>query len=245
MTEMISSLIRCCIERTSVWLWPEICPFCGKASSQGICSSCRKKLDTLKVKSPKCMRCGKPVSSEEQEYCYDCMRSAHLYDRGVGLWLHREPVNRSIYQFKYHNQRRFGKFYAEEMIRTYRHVIKKWNPDLILPIPLHSRRKKERGYNQAALISREIGSALGIPVDEKSLVRRIYTDPQKRLGRQERKKNLSQAFALKKDFLPVPVILLVDDIYTTGSTIDAAAGVLKKKGVEKVYFLTISIGQGY
>ena len=124
-------------------------------------------------------------------------------------------------------------------------MIKKWDPDLILPIPLHRRRRKERGYNQSALISREIGRLLGIPVDEKSLVRSIYTNPQKRLGRGERKRNLNQVFALKKDFLPVPVILLVDDIYTTGSTIDAAAGVLKKIGVEKVYFLTISIGQGY
>ncbi len=86
---------------------------------------------------------------------------------------------------------------------------------------------------------------LGIPVDEKSLYRKFYTDPQKTLGHKERRKNLKHAFALKQGFQVVPTVLLIDDIYTTGNTIDAAASVLKKKGVEKVYFLTISIGQGY
>ena len=86
---------------------------------------------------------------------------------------------------------------------------------------------------------------LGIPVDEKSLYRKFYTDPQKTLSHKERRKNLKHAFALKKGFRVVPTVLLIDDIYTTGNTIDAAAMVLKEKGVEKVYFLTISIGQGF
>ena len=85
---------------------------------------------------------------------------------------------------------------------------------------------------------------LGIPVDEKSLYRKFYTDPQKTLSHKERRKNLRRAFAVRKSFFPVKTVLLIDDIYTTGSTMDAAAQVLKEKGVEKVYFLTISIGQG-
>ncbi len=191
------------------------------------------------------MQCGKPVRHSEQEFCYDCMRVRHSYDRGLSMWLHQDPVNKSIYQFKYHNQRRYGIHYAKELVRAYGHTIRKWNPDLILPIPLHKKRRKKRGYNQAAIISRELGELLHIPVDEKSLVRRVYTDPQKTLGRQERKENLKHVFAVKKEFYPVRVVLLVDDIYTTGNTIDAVTEVLKKKGVEKVYFLTISIGQGY
>ena len=245
MIEFISFIFKSVVIKAGVWLWPEICPFCGRASNQGICKNCRKELETLRIKDPRCMQCGKPVRRSEQEYCYDCMHAAHLYDRGLSLWLHRKPVNHSIYQFKYHNQRRFGEIYAEEIISAYSRIIKKWNPDLILPVPLHEKRRKERGYNQAALVSRKLGSVLGIPVDEKSLVRRIYTAPQKELGRRERRENLSLAFALRKEFSSVPVVLLVDDIYTTGSTIDAVAGLLKKKGVEKVYFLTISIGQGY
>lgn len=124
-------------------------------------------------------------------------------------------------------------------------MIRGWGPDLIMPVPLHKKRRRKRGYNQAGVLGRRLGRLLGIRVDDKSLLRRVYTDPQKKLGRLERKKNLRNAFALKESFKPVPVVLLVDDIYTTGNTIDAVSEVLKKKGVEKVYFLTISIGQGY
>lgn len=131
------------------------------------------------------------------------------------------------------------------MAVAYGRIVKRWKPDLIMPVPLHKERRRKRGYNQAAVLGRELGRILGIPVDDTSLFRRIHTDPQKALGRQDRKKNLRRAFALREDFRPVPAVLLVDDIYTTGNTIDAVSEVLKKKGVEKVYFLTISIGQGY
>ena len=232
-------------DRAAAWLWPEVCPFCARVSSQGICSACRGKLEALKIQEPRCMGCGKPIHHGEQEYCYDCMHMKHSYDRGYGLWLHKEPVSTSIYQFKYHNQRRYGVCYVEEFIRCYGHMIKRWTPDLIIPIPLHRKRRRQRGYNQAAVLCRELGRRLGIPVDEKGLVRKLYTEPQKKLSHQERSKNLRHAFRVKKCFKPVSTVLLIDDIYTTGSTIDAAAAVLKKKGVEKVYFLTISIGQGY
>lgn len=229
----------------STWLWPEVCPFCGCASSRGICPACQEALELLRVREPRCMQCGKPIRHAEQEYCHDCMHTRHHYDRGLSLWLHREPVRRSIYQFKYHNQRRYGILYTEELIRCYGHMIKRWNPDLIIPIPLHKKRRKKRGYNQAAIISRELGKRLRIPVDDGILIRRIATSPQKGLGHSERKKNVRNAFMMKKEVRRGITVLLVDDIYTTGNTIDAAAEVLKAGGIEKVYFLTISIGQGY
>ena len=114
-----------------------------------------------------------------------------------------------------------------------------------MPIPLHPSRKRKRGYNQAQILAEEIGKILEIPVDSKSLIRTRKTSPQKKLGHQERKKNLKHAFAVKHTFQAAKRVLLVDDIYTTGNTIDAVSNVLKQKGVENVYFLTISIGQGY
>ena len=191
-------------------LWPEVCPFCQKVCRDGICKECRKKLELLKVREPRCMQCGKQIRSVEQEYCYDCMHTHHYYERGLSLWNHKNPVNQSVYQFKYHNQRRYG----------------------IL-------------YNQAQILAEEIGKILEIPVDSKSLIRTRKTSPQKKLGHQERKKNLKHAFAVKHTFQAAKRVLLVDDIYTTGNTIDAVSNVLKQKGVENVYFLTISIGQGY
>lgn len=114
-----------------------------------------------------------------------------------------------------------------------------------MPVPLHPSRKRKRGYNQAQILAEEIGKILEIPVDSKSLIRTRKTSPQKKLGHKERKKNLKHAFAVKHTFQTVKRVLLVDDIYTTGNTIDAVSNVLKQKGVENVYFLTISIGQGY
>lgn len=191
------------------------------------------------------MRCGKPVRYPEQEYCYDCQEASHVFDRGYSLWLHKKPVNQSIYQFKYHNQRRFAAYYADELARAFSPVLKTWNPDLIMPIPLHRKRRKIRGYNQALLVAEALGERTRLPVDTKSLVRVRYTSPQKKLDPVSRKRNLERAFAVKESFVPVSTVLLIDDIYTTGNTLDAAATKLKERGVGKVYFLTISIGQGY
>ena len=200
-------------------LWPEVCPFCQKVCRDGICKECRKKLKLLKVREPRCMQCGKQIRSVEQEYCYDCMHTHHYYERGLSLWNHKNPVNQSVYQFKYHNQRRYGILYSQELVKEFQ--------------------------NQAQILAEEIGKILEIPVDSKSLIRTRKTSPQKKLGHQERKKNLKHAFAVKHTFQAAKRVLLVDDIYTTGNTIDAVSNVLKQKGVENVYFLTISIGQGY
>ena len=194
------------------------------------------------------MCCGKPVRYMEQEYCYDCAHTHHYYDRGMALWLHKKPVSQSIYQFKFHNQRSFGKYYAKEMVSQHKGTLHSLNTDIIIPIPLHSKKRRKRGYNQAEIVAKEIGKLLAIPVDEKILERTQDTNPQKTLDPQKRRKNIRTAFEVRKEkseMLRGKAVLLIDDIYTTGSTMDEAARILKKAGAEKVYYLTISIGQGY
>lgn len=226
-------------------LWPEVCPFCGRIYQKGICPACEIKLKKLEIKQPYCMRCGKPLRRQEQEYCYDCKKAKHYFDRGRALWLHKPPVSYSIYQFKYHNQRVFGKYYAEEIYRQFETYIHEWNPDLIVPIPLHFRRKRRRGYNQSKIIAHELAELIHVPVSENVLRRIRYTNPQKKLDHKARKKNLCNAFAVTKVPKGVKNIILIDDIYTTGNTINEAARKLKESGVENVFFLTVSIGQGY
>ena len=161
------------------------------------------------------------------------------------MWVHKEPVSNSIYQFKYHNQRAFAKEYAKVLVGQFEKEIRRWNPDVLIPVPLHKKRKKKRGYNQAELLAAEIGRLMNLPVETNLVVRTKNTKPQKNQGHRGRKQNLKQAFGLKYRFRKGCTIVVVDDIYTTGNTIDAVSFLLKKAGAEKVYFLTISIGQGY
>lgn len=230
------------------FLWPEVCPFCERVYKNGVCPECKKILKGLQIKEPRCMKCGKPLRYQEQEYCYDCMKDPHFYDRGFSVWLHKKPVNQSIYQFKYHNRRQHAIYYAEKMMILYEHTIKSMGmhkPDVIIPIPLHKKRQKMRGYNQSEIIAGYLGEKLKIPVEKNWLIRTGYTEPQKKLNRKDRKKNLQHVFSVTNQYRPVKTVLLIDDIYTTGSTIDSAAKALKSRGTQIVYFLTISIGQGY
>lgn len=194
------------------------------------------------------MKCGKPFRYNEQEYCHDCMHTQHYFDRGAAIWLHKEPVNHSVYQFKYHNQRTFGRYYAAEILKKYRSTLLNWKPDIIIPIPLHLTKLRKRGYNQAALVAKELGKYLRVTVDIKGFRRVRGTVPQKGLNPAERRMNLEGAFSVREHLraaLKGKTVLLIDDIYTTGSTMDEAARTLKKEGAEKVFYLTISIGQGY
>ena len=224
-------------------IYPKTCCFCGKVSEKELCDVCAKKV--IYIEEPRCKCCGKPVRYAEQEYCYDCQKNTHAYEQGKSLWIHKMPVSLSIYQFKYKNRRIYGEFYAKEMARLYGNLIRFWGVEVIVPIPLHRRKKRLRGYNQAAVIAKQLGKIIGIPVDCNSIVRNRYTRPQKELNDKERKQNLKQAFSVTNKWKNYKRVLLIDDIYTTGSTIDTVAEELKKNGVQKVWFLTISIGQGY
>lgn len=224
-------------------LYPKTCCFCGKVCKTEICEECETEI--VYIKEPRCKRCGKPVRYEEQEYCYDCQKKEVYYEQGKNIWLHKGKVSWSIYQFKYHNRRIYGEFYAKELFRLYGECIKNWGIEVIIPVPIHMKRKRYRGYNQAEVIANELGRLTGIPVDTKTVIRICDTRPQKELDDKERRRNLQKAFSIEKKWDASKRILLIDDIYTTGSTINAIAKMLVEKTKSKVWFLTISIGQDF
>lgn len=198
-----------------------------------------------------CLRCGKDLAESESEYCGDCRKTDHHFDGGSGLYRHGGPVSAALYRFKYTNQRQYRQVFIRELLQYRGAELRRWQPDLIVPVPLSLRRRLNRGYNQSALLARELGRQTGIPVC--TLLKRIrHTTPQRLLNRGERRCNLAGAFALRttalreerRCFRQDACLLLIDDIYTTGSTMDALAAVLKHRGAARVYFLTISIGQG-
>ena len=226
-------------------IYPRRCPVCDDivGGTRLICEPCRLRLHP--VREPFCKKCGKPLSTQEAEYCPDCGRRKHLYTRGRAVFEYDFVMRESIGRFKYENRREYGDFYVREMLGSCKEAVRSWNIDLISPIPLHRSRRRTRGFNQAELIARKLGKELGIPVSADTLLRSRKTKPQKELNDQERRNNLKNAFKIGKNDLEFKKILLIDDIYTTGSTIDAAASVLLDHGAEKVYFLSISIGRGY
>ena len=190
------------------------------------------------------MRCGKPLRKETQEYCADCGSSVHALTQGRNLWLHQETVSGALYRFKYKNRRCWGKIFAEELAARYGAQIERWKIDEIMPIPLHPSRLRKRGFNQSGILAEELSALTGIPVQKEALCRMKKTTPQKELDRKGRQKNLKGAFGVSKSWKPCKNVLLIDDIYTTGATLEHAAKVLKIAGAQNVYFLTVSIGQG-
>ena len=180
---------------------------------------------------------------EMQEFCRDCGEKKHYFVQGKSLWIYEAEVKKSIYRFKYQNKREYAKGYAEEIAKQYGGWMQKKKIQAIVPIPLYKKKQKKRGYNQAQILAEELGRIWNLPVYTDLLVRIRDTKPQKMLSNTERKNNLKKAFKTTENIVQLKHILLVDDIYTTGSTLDAAAAVLLTAGAEEIYTCCIGIGK--
>lgn len=225
-------------------LFPLRCPVCDDIVTpfgEKICLDCMKKL--CYITPPTCMRCGKKLDSEEKEFCRDCSNKAHRYVQGRALYEYRS-VAPAIYRFKYKNRQEYADFFGEETARYLGDFIRKAAPDGLVPVPLHKKRQRRRGFNQSYLLAQAIGRYTGIPVYDNLLKRVKNTVPLKLLNPEERQNNLKKAFIMVGNDVKLKTIMVIDDIYTTGSTIDEAAAVLMAGGVEKVYFLTLACGAG-
>lgn len=232
-------------------IYPVRCPICAEIvvpKGDRVCSSCKDKL--LYISEPRCKKCSKPIGYEEKEYCSDCERKKYSFDLGYAIWIYNEDMKHSIADFKYHSKKEYAKFYIEEMVRLYGRSIEKLGPDVVVPIPVHKSKYIERGYNQADILARGFGKALGLPVKSKLLIRTKKTLPQKKLSDKERLRNLREAFKYNEteaNSCPKKItkVLLVDDIFTTGSTIEACTNILKAQGILEVYFIVLCIGESF
>lgn len=234
------------VEELLSLIYPRCCPVCHKIvtpKGEMICKSCRKRLRP--IQEPRCKKCGKPLAKEEQEYCYDCAKGKHCYEEGIALYVYDDVMQKSIAYFKFRNRREYAKAYAEEVERYLGWKLLCWEADCLIPVPIHKQKLIQRGFNQAEVLAKAISRLIGIVVDAELLARVQKTLPQKELNDEERRKNLINAFQIQKKGVKYKRVILVDDIYTTGSTIDACARVLKASGIQKVYFLSLCIGTGY
>lgn len=223
-------------------LYPSRCPVCNRILSDRklrICPVCSGSLHL--IEEHYCLKCGKPLP-ETEEYCADCKGRKREFCQGRGVFLYNMQMKNSLLRYKYYGSREYGRYYAEKI---YRHVgtqIKNWNPDVLVPVPMTRRKKRIRGFNQAEDLAEKIGELLQIPVAAGLAVKKKETKSQKKLNAAERMGNLKDAFGITESVQGLK-ILIVDDVYTTGSTIETLAGCLKKSGAGEIYFVTLCIGQ--
>lgn len=235
-------------------LFPRVCPVCKDILTDAeraegnpfLCRYCLKKLQF--VSDPVCMKCGAPLPEDAKEYCVNCENRERNYDRGASLLIHDDNARTILYDLKYSGKKENADFLGLEAARDLGPKIIRWQPEVLIPVPLHRKRELERGFNQAALLADKLAENLealygfSLPVDGCGLIRQKKTRPQKELSSKERAENVKGKFCLDRTgWPPYQRVLLLDDIFTSGATLNECAGVLKDAGVRKVYFVTMSI----
>lgn len=229
-------------------LFPRHCPICNRLVPWGayIHEECRRELPL--ISSPVCMRCGKPISSSTNEYCYDCRIFPKSFRRGLSLFLYNNRTRPIMTAFKYKNRRGLADFFIQELCHYRLSQLKSFKIDAIVPVPIHKNKYKKRGYNQAALLSSRLALILNLPHYPDMLIRSVDTLPQKQFSPQARLNNLKKAFRFNSRYDNLLSkstsfsILLVDDIYTSGATMEACTRILLEAGITEVSVLSICIG---
>lgn len=252
-------------------IYPAHCPVCGQILSvpkhrlslalpsrihlppiQGlICKPCFYRLPF--VLDQFCIICGRPLENPLADRCDDCRRYPHAFSESRAVFSYKGSVQQALFQLKYRGRKEYVRFFAAAMSYYLASWIYSRSITAIVPIPLHKSRLKVRGYNQAAEIAVRLGEHIKIPVYQDLLIRKKATTAQKDLNRTQRMENLSHAFCINPKYLGQADdgncfpslthehILLLDDIYTTGSTVDAAATVLTNAGCPSVFAATVAV----
>jgi ComF family protein len=241
----IGSTIRRAGEALLALVYPPHCAQCGADTAAGVhlCADCAA--EARKIEAPFCARCSEPFSGAITGTftCANCADRPLYFDAAVTRYLSRGVVREFIHRFKYD-----GHFYL-------RHPLADWMAaaleddrlrtpavDAFVPVPLHSARFREREFNQAEVLARLLTRRTGIPLLP-ALQRTRYTTTQTRLDRHERMENLRNAFRVRqtRDVINRHLVL-VDDVFTTGSTVDECARVLRDAGAASVRVITVARG---
>lgn len=224
-------------------LLPSFCLACekplGPTPDLLFCPDCLERLRF--IQSPICPCCGRVylVAAGGDHHCGACLTTPRHFTRARAVFLYEEPLKKVVHRFKYQGKTACLPSFAR-LARNLPYLVEMEEADLIVPVPLHPTRLKERGFNQALLLARAF-----FPKDRRIttdlLIRARPTAPQTGFSGAARRTNLKNAFAVvKPDRLSGKKILLVDDVFTTGTTVNECARVLKKAGAAEVMVLTLA-----
>lgn len=196
-----------------------------------------------------CEVCGKVMAEDnEEDICTDCQKNRHCFDKGYTCMVYGQMEKEMVHKYKFNGAVYMGEKLGQIMLD--RILAEDLDIDCVTAVPMHPKKLKKRGYNQAELMAKTVAKGLGTDYNNQVLVRKSYKSPMNKLGAEQRHKNVSGAYALNKKVpdagdLKGKRVLLIDDVYTTGSTVDECSRLLKEQGAEKVYVLTLAAGVGY
>ncbi|MHB8780542.1 MAG: ComF family protein [Candidatus Geothermincolia bacterium] len=214
-------------------IYPTSCAGCGVCEGDIFCGSCRGEL--IPLLPPLCPRCATPTR-QPSDRCADCRRHRPAFDATLAVALYREPLRSAVHRLKFQNGRRLVPPFGELMAERAAHLAGRL--DLVTFVPMERRRRRERGYNQAELLARDVAGRLGLPLAE-TLTKTRATEAQSGLSLGERRRNLERAVESE----PVAArqrVLLVDDVMTSGSTFSECARALKRAGAASVTCLALA-----
>jgi ComF family protein len=211
----------------------------------GFCQPCFDGFS--EITSPLCPICGRPFHSEVEEdhLCEDCLRKKPVYDAVRAPYLYEGSLMTAIHQFKYAGKSSLANAFGPLLASFAKKWLNKADDWLMMPVPLHPKRLRERGFNQSLLLARQMSSRLDADLDFLSLRRIRYTPPQTGLKIDQRRKNVHRAFEVRdRKAVKGRIVLLVDDVATTGHTLKECARVLKRSGAEAVFCLVVARTSG-
>jgi ComF family protein len=217
--------------------YPEVCQLCGEERATPVegyvCGGCRAKARF--IREPFCQRCGRPYEGDITHpfECANCREMEWHFQSARSAVVARDAVLDVIHRYKYQRALWFEPFLADLLIRAAGPVLGQQKPSMIVPVPLHPTKQREREFNQAERLARRLGAAMQIPVNKRLLRRVVPTRTQTQLSRLERLENVRNAFAMRGgQRLNGERIVLLDDVFTTGATTSACARVLTAAGVQ-------------
>ncbi len=218
-------------------IYPRHCVLCGAHGWQGrdLCRDCYAELP---VNQAACRVCAipLPLAEDGQELmCGQCQQQVRQFDTCYSAFVYKSPFDKLIHQLKFQHKLHLATLLGDLMVEALerRFAGSKPLPDCIIPVPLHHSRLRERGYNQALELARPIAKRFNLPLLRNSCIRNKATLPQSELPAEERFNNIMGSFTVQANFSARHVVI-VDDVMTTGSTIDALAKTLKEAGVQTV-----------
>lgn len=214
-------------------VFPPHCAACGQRGAW-LCDVCRSAI--VRFVPPSCPHCGQPRRSAT--LCPACRRQSSSLEgiRSLGPFV--RPLQQAIHALKYGGLRVLAPLLSDLLAEHWQR--EPLPVDVIVPVPLHRARERRRGYNQARLLARELSKRIGVPVCAEALLRRRDTPPQVGLSRAARYENVRRAFTVGREHLAGKRVLLLDDVLTTGATLEACAEPLLADGVRSVWALTLA-----